>query len=289
MAAQAGTAIVSVPLDNDDTGGDVTYTATAGTSWTKSTTVGGYFGSNYEYYNTTGDSGTATFTTAIPQSGQYDVYAWWTSSSNRNSAVPIDIVNANGTNQVTVNQQNNGGQWNLLGEYSFNAGANGSVEILTPSNVGPNAAVIANAVMFQLVQAAPIVATAAAAGASPVTGNAITLSVFGAEVLKSESNLTYTWSASGPAAVTYSANGTNAAKRTIATFSQAGSYTFTATILDSSSGLSTTSSVALTVIDTYSGLSVSPAAQTLTGGGTRSSSRPRPWTSLAWPWPRSRQ
>src|SRR5207244_11742512 len=57
-----------------------------------------------------------------------------------------------------------------------------------------------------------------------------------------EANLTYTWSANGPAAVSLSANGTNASKNTMATFSKAGSYAFTATIKDAG-GHTVTSSV----------------------------------------------
>ncbi len=46
-----------------------------------------------------------------------------------------------------------------------------------------------------------------------------------------EANLTYTWATTGtpPAAVTFSANGTNAAKNTTATFTKAGTYTFQVT------------------------------------------------------------
>ena len=49
-----------------------------------------------------------------------------------------------------------------------------------------------------------------------------------------EANLTYTWATSGtpPAPVTFSANGSNAAKNTTATFSKAGSYTLQVTVAD---------------------------------------------------------
>ena len=47
-----------------------------------------------------------------------------------------------------------------------------------------------------------------------------------------EANLTYTWATIGapPAPVTFSANGTNAAKNTTATFAKAGTYAFQVTI-----------------------------------------------------------
>ena len=74
--------------------------------------------------------------------------------------------------------------------------------------------------------AAPTIATAAAASPNPVTGSTTALSVLGADD-GGEANLTYTWATTGtpPAAVTFSANGTNAAKTTTATFTKAGSYT----------------------------------------------------------------
>ena len=93
---------------------------------------------------------------------------------------------------------------------------------------------------------APTVATAAAASPSPVTGTTTNLSVFGADDA-GESNLTYTWSATGPAGVLFSANGTNAAKNSTATFTKKGTYNFLVTITNSVGG-SITSSVSVTVI-----------------------------------------
>ena len=83
----------------------------------------------------------------------------------------------------------------------------------------------------------PTVATAASASPSPVTGTTCNLSVLGADV-SGESNLTYTWATTGtpPAAVNFSANGSNAAKNTTATFSKAGNYSFQVTIADAGRG-----------------------------------------------------
>lgn len=106
--------------------------------------------------------------------------------------------------------------------------------------------------------APPTISTAAAATPSPVTGTTTSLSVLGADD-GGEPALTYTWTASGPAAVTYSANGTNAAKTAVATFTRAGSYTFTVTVRDAQ-GLTATSSVTVAVQATASSLSVTPAS-----------------------------
>ena len=115
---------------------------------------------------------------------------------------------------------------------------------------------------------APSVATAAAATVSSVTGTSTTLSVLGADNT-GESNLTYTWSLTGtpPAGVSFSANGTNAAKATTATFSMAGTYNFLVTISDPV-GQSVTSSVIVTVNHTPQSAAISPASASITAGGT---------------------
>ena len=110
---------------------------------------------------------------------------------------------------------------------------------------------------------APTVATAASANPNPVTGIATSLSVLGADD-GGEANLTYTWATTGtpPAAVSFSANGSNAAKNTTATFSQAGSYTLQVTVKDQL-GLTATSTVAVTVNQTLTSIGVAPASSTI--------------------------
>ncbi len=103
----------------------------------------------------------------------------------------------------------------------------------------------------------PLTATAAPRSpASPATGTSTVLSVLGADNL-GEGNLAYTWSTTGspPAAVSFSANGTNAAKNTTATFTKPGNYSFLVTIADQG-GLSTTSSVNVAVNLTSTSISV---------------------------------
>jgi hypothetical protein len=92
------------------------------------------------------------------------------------------------------------------------------------------------------------VAQAAAANPNPAQISVgTTLSALGAEN-GADTGLAYTWSSSGPAAVTYtgSTNGTNAAKNITPIFSVGGTYNFTVTIADAS-GRKTTSGVAVVV------------------------------------------
>ncbi len=113
----------------------------------------------------------------------------------------------------------------------------------------------------------PTIATAASATPAPVTGRQTGLSVLGADAA-GESTLTYTWSATGPAAVAFSPNGTNAAKNAVASFAAAGSYVLTATVSDSS-GHSVQSAVTVMVNQTLSQVTVTPASVTLNTGQTQ--------------------
>jgi hypothetical protein len=116
---------------------------------------------------------------------------------------------------------------------------------------------------------APTVATAAAATPSPVTNKTANLSVLGADD-HGEANLTYTWAATAAPAgggVTFSANGSNAAKASTATFSRAGAYVLACTITDSS-GVTATSSVSVLVNATLTAFVVSPLTATVDAGGT---------------------
>jgi autotransporter-associated beta strand protein len=119
-----------------------------------------------------------------------------------------------------------------------------------------------------LALARPSVVTAAAPSVSPVTGISTTLSALGTDQSLGETALTYTWATTGtpPAAVNFSVNGSNAAKSTAATFMKAGTYNFQVTISDPL-GNSATSGVSVTVQQTPSGFSLSPASATIAIGG----------------------
>jgi hypothetical protein len=149
-----------------------------------------------------------------------------------------------------------GTQWNLLTEWNADS---------TTSDYGVY--VKANLAAHASAQA-PTVVTAAHASADPVAGTTTNLSVLGGDVT-GEANLTYTWTVlSGPAAVTFSANGINAAKNTTVTFTRAGTYTFEATIRNAA-GLSTTSGVTVTVSPTLTSIVVSPGSASISTGASQ--------------------
>ena len=117
--------------------------------------------------------------------------------------------------------------------------------------------------------AAPTVVSAAAAPTASITTTSAPLSVLGSDVTAGESALTYTWSTTGtpPAAVTFSANGTNAAKNTTATFTAAGTYNFLVTITNPG-GQSTTSAVNAVVSQSLTSITFVPAPAYLYAGAS---------------------
>ena len=69
-----------------------------------------------------GDAGYARFRTATPKTGRYDVYVWYTASSNRNDQAEYTVWHGNGSSTVYLDQRSNGGRWVHLGRWPFWAG-----------------------------------------------------------------------------------------------------------------------------------------------------------------------
>jgi lysophospholipase L1-like esterase len=122
---------------------DATYVG----AWTASTATSGFFGSNYAHdgFALPGTK-SATFTPTIPVAGTYEVFARWTSFSNRATNARYDVVHAAGTTTAPpMNQQLNSNVWMSLGSYPFSAGTTGSVVL---RNDAANGYVVADAVRF---------------------------------------------------------------------------------------------------------------------------------------------
>ena len=133
-----------VIVDNSDSSG-VEISGTWGESTSE---TGQFYDENYLHDGNTdkGSNKWVRFTPDLPQAGAYEVYAIWSASAGRATSVLIDVVSAEGTNTVNVNMQQNGGQWNSLGTYAFNAGQSGSVKVGT---LGTDNYVIADAVRWK--------------------------------------------------------------------------------------------------------------------------------------------
>jgi len=121
----------------------VSEVSTTGT-WTTDTTNSQRYHVDQLVADDTVGPASVTWTPDLGASGLYRVSAWWTSAAGRASAAPYEIVHAGGTDTVAVDQEFDGGKWNVLGAYSFDAGTGGSV---TLRNTAPGT-VSADAVRF---------------------------------------------------------------------------------------------------------------------------------------------
>ena len=93
------------------------------------------------------DGATFTWLFQPAETGSYTVSMWWTQWPSRSPAVPVDIQHSAGTARVVVNQQQNGGQWNSIGQYTFAAGT--TYRITITAQPGPSST-CADAVKFDL-------------------------------------------------------------------------------------------------------------------------------------------
>jgi len=118
-------------------------------TWLTETSSSSKYGNNYLYCNQSPDgANSVTYTPSLPpNSGQWEVYIWYTAGLDRSSQAEVTIRHAGGDNTVFVNQQQNGGQWVYLGSYWMPQGTSSHVRI---SNRGTNTnkIVVADAVRF---------------------------------------------------------------------------------------------------------------------------------------------
>lgn len=105
-------------VDNSDPG----FSTSA--NWATGTSAAGKYGADYRYRSTQAVSDPATWTVNLAESGDYAVYVWYSSGSNRSTTAPYIVGRTGGTTTVNVNQQINGGAWVYLGTFAMGAGSN---------------------------------------------------------------------------------------------------------------------------------------------------------------------
>jgi thermitase len=134
------TATTEIILDNaalglQDVAGGRTFVGT----WCLSSGTGPYGATSLYSCGTVANA--YRWTPQIATAGNYDVYVWWTTHTNRSSNVPYSVTHSSGTSTVLFDQKVNGGKWMLMGRYNFAAGKSGFVEVKAS-----NGLVIADAV-----------------------------------------------------------------------------------------------------------------------------------------------
>lgn len=109
-----------VIVDNEDSG--FTFSG----AWPESSASNPY--NDHSVYSYTG---TARWTPNIPSAGTYNVYAWWGYAGSRTTTAEYTIHDNTGDSTVTKNHniQTDASKWQLLGTYTFDAGADGYVEV----------------------------------------------------------------------------------------------------------------------------------------------------------------
>jgi PKD repeat protein len=125
------------------------------------------------------DGATYTWRMSSQPAGVYEVSMWWTQYSSRGNAIPVAIDHASGTAQTTVNQQINGGKWNVLGQYYFN----GSGSVTLTANRSYPTSHCADAVRFVLMESnqPPVAVIDSISPQSAQTGQQVTFTGHGTD------------------------------------------------------------------------------------------------------------
>lgn len=113
-----------IMVDNDNANNDTTR---AKFTWTSSWALNSQQTDKHlnSYRLADGDGPTndgAAFKFYVSSPGNYHVYAWWTDASSRTTSASYRVFELEGGTllaDLLVNQQINGGKWNLLGTYTF--------------------------------------------------------------------------------------------------------------------------------------------------------------------------
>ncbi|CAG1001117.1 partial Xanthan lyase, partial [Gammaproteobacteria bacterium] len=106
---------------------DTTYTSTG--TWTNSTNVAGFYGTNYRWATTAlTETAVSRWTIDIAAEGRYPVYVRYTAASDRANDATFRVFHAGGMSTVSVDQAQQGGRWLYLGEWEFNAARDAIIE-----------------------------------------------------------------------------------------------------------------------------------------------------------------
>jgi len=159
------TVSVEMIIDNRDNEADKRFGVISG-SWPTSAWQTNRWLADYHYTNTGNGSAVAAWYFKVPQDGVYEVSAWWPDGHSAwGSNVPYRTYHRNGNSVVRTDQRSNGGRWNVLGSYEFEAGTEYRVEI---TNDSPSTYVLADAIRVRRTGALPAAGMTLKLGAANV-------------------------------------------------------------------------------------------------------------------------
>lgn len=167
LVISAGAWAAGVVVDNDD--GAPAYVETG--AWATSGLTG-YNGGTYKTSPVASPEATATWTPTILTAATYEVFAIFRTGGNRTPAAPHTVTHANGVTLIPIDQTGGGNiEERNLGEFLFNAGTGGSVQLGTS---GPTGFHISDAMRFAVpVNDPPMITGLAISPELPASGEAV--------------------------------------------------------------------------------------------------------------------
>lgn len=135
-----------IVIDNSDSG----CTTYPSGEWTTGTSAANKYGSNYFWASTGTSTGAySTWTPSITVPGYYDVYCWYCNGTNRTTQARWATTYMGGSTEVRLNEQGNGGKWNLIGAaLPFDIGTAGYVRTYANTGDTTSMVTVADAVKF---------------------------------------------------------------------------------------------------------------------------------------------
>jgi len=189
------------------------------------------------------DGDTYTWQFTSKPAGTYEVFMWWSGWSSRATNVPVTIVHRDGSQAVSVNQQQNAGKWNSLGQFYFNGAGRVTIKAVSGSTVSTCADAVRFVDVGGGVNQSPVAVndTASTPPGTPVTISVVAndtddVGVDAASVTIVTSPSNGVALSNGSGSVTYTPNGTFT-----------GTDTFTYTVADGQGAVSNTATVTVTV------------------------------------------
>ncbi|MFO1352711.1 MAG: RHS repeat-associated core domain-containing protein [Gammaproteobacteria bacterium] len=92
-------------------------------TWPTATTLKGFHSTNYQTHAAGSGANTFAWKPTVTSAGSYRLYARWVAAASHATNATYTVTHSAGATPVTVNQQQNGGQWNLLGTFNFSSTA----------------------------------------------------------------------------------------------------------------------------------------------------------------------
>ncbi len=110
-----------------------------GAGWI-STANPGSFGAGARLHPVSVGTSRAAFKLGLPTMATYELSAWWVAASNRATNTPIIVHSVGRTDTVRVDQTTRGGQWNIVGTFTFSGTDADSVVISDAASATPGQA-----------------------------------------------------------------------------------------------------------------------------------------------------